>query len=164
MTLGAMEDLREALARRIAQAAPEVRVIRDPLWVRRDPGDKQPVVSVLIDRVQTRRMGLGDFLGTRDGTPEAGEEFGREVTLGLRLDLYHRQSGQDCYGLFARICQALMLEGFSPAPDSLSCGDAAYDRAAGAFRLVCRGEVRGRMGVTRPGAPLDRFEIRRVSE
>lgn len=164
MVFDKIEDLREAIARRVAQAAPEAQVIRDPLWVRREPGDQRPVVSVLVDSIQTRKLGLTDYLGLGEQPDRPpGERYGKEVTLGLRLDIYHRQGGQECYQLFAALGQALMLEGFSPALDSLICGDAAYDRSAGAFHLVCRGQLRGCLGVSYPDLPLDSLEIRRMT-
>lgn len=164
MVFNKIEGLREAIAGRIAQAMPEVQVIRDPLWVRREPGAGQPVVSVLVDSIQTRKLGFTDYLGLGGGQARPpGEQYGKEVTLGLRLDIYHRQGGQDCYQLFAALGQVLMLESFSPALDSLTCGDAAYDRVAGAFHLVCRGQLRGCLGVSAPNPVLDSLEIRRVA-
>ena len=160
MAYNGIKELRAAIADRVAKALPGVQVVQENPWVSREMPLKKTAAVVSIDKVQTRRLALDHYLGEEG---REAQQYGQGLTLGLRLDLYDRNSAQNCYELFPQLCQSLMLEDFSPAPESLVCGEAAFDRAAGAFHLVCRGELRGCLGLSHPAASLESFEIRRVT-
>ena len=82
-----------------------------------------------------------------------------EVTL--RLEILHRQDGNVCHRVFGDLCQRLLLEDGRPRVRELSCGGAAFDRESGAFRLACRGVLRGVLAQSEKGAPIREIRVER---
>lgn len=108
---------------------------------------KGPVVAVSLRGVQGGPAGWMDYLGERldPGTGRWEELYGKRARITLGLDIYAPESAgeAECAAAFAKLSEALVGE--KPAGlnlEELSCGETAFDRAAGLFRcpaqMTCR--------------------------
>ena len=128
---------------------------------------KGPVVAVSLRGVQGGPAGLADYLGERLD-PDSGkweELYGKRAKLTLGLDIYAPESAGEagCAAAFAKLSEALAVG--KPAGldvEELSCGEAAFDKAAGLFRcpaqMACRVFLYAKL--TEDGVFTD-FEVRR---
>lgn len=108
---------------------------------------KNAVVAVSLRGVQGGPAGWMDYLGERldPGTGRWEELYGKRAKITLGLDIYTPESAgeAECAAAFAKLSEALV--GGKPAGlnlEELSCGETAFDRAAGLFRcpaqMTCR--------------------------
>ncbi len=152
---GMLGELREFLARGL----PEAEVTTDyPFQQRRLPPDRA-VVWLGVEKLTARGGGFAPYLGEEKGT--AVPVAGREVEVTLRVEVLHRLDGNVCHRLFGELCQRLLLEEGRPRVGELSCGGVAFDREAGAFRLVCKGTLRGVLAQSEEGRALREIVVER---
>lgn len=153
---GLLEGLREYLEMGIPGA---VVTTSYPFQQRRIPSE-QPVIWLGVEKMAAAGGAFSPYLGEEDGEQPAGVSVtGREVELTLRLEILHRQDGNVCHQLFGELCQRLLLEEGRPQVGELSCGGVAFDREAGAFRLVCKGTVRGVLTQGEESLPLREIQV-----
>lgn len=139
-----LEQLREGVAEYLCgQGVDAVAAWDGEERVRR----KMPVVAVSLRGVQGGPAGLADYLGERLD-PDSGkweELYGKRGKLTLGLDIYAPGDAGEagCAAAFAKLSEA--LAGGKPAGldvEELSCGETAFDKAAGLFRcpaqMTCR--------------------------
>lgn len=159
---GALPELLGELRDFLARGLPEAEVTTDyPFQQRRLPPDRA-VVWLGVEKLTARGGGFAPYLGEEKGT--AVPVAGREVELTLRLEILHRQDGNACHRLFGQLCQRLLLEEGRPRVEELSCCGAAFDREAGAFRLVCKGTMRGVLAQSEEGQTLREIVVEREKE
>ena len=148
--MSAVTTLLEGLKRQLEPAlAPAVVTCDYPYQQRRLPPDR-PVVWLGVEKLTAPGGPFAPCLG--EGAPGGG--LGRELELVVRAEILHRQDGDACHRLFGQLCQALLLEEGRPWVRELSCGPLAFDREAGAFRLVCKGTLRGLLAREEKGQPV----------
>lgn len=110
---------------------------------------------------------LGVEAVAAEGSPFApfeGEGTGRELEVTVRVDILDRREPESCFRVFWELCQLLLLEEGRPQLRELRCGEAAFDREAGAFRLRCRGTLRGLLTREEEARPLERIIVEKKEE
>ena len=147
---GALPELLEALEEFLARGLPQAEVTTDYPWEQRRLPLDRAVVWLGVEKITALGDGFAPYLG--EGAPGGG--LGRELELVVRAEILHRQDGDACHRLFGQLCQALLLEEGRPWVRELSCGPLAFDREAGAFRLVCKGTLRGLLAREEKGQPV----------
>ena len=152
-----LEDLRSYLERGL----PEALVTTSYPFRQRALPPEQPVVWLGVEKVSAAGSGFAPYLGEEKGTAPGrpAEVTGRELQLVLRLEILHRGDGNVCHRLFGELCQRLLLDEGRPWVQELGCGEAAFDREAGAFRLVCKGTLRGILSRSEAYRPLEELRV-----
>ena len=156
---GALPELLEALEEFLARGLPQAEVATDYPWEQRRLPLDRAVVWLGVEKITALGDGFAPYLGEEKGT--AAQVTGREVEVTLRLEILHRQDGNVCHRIFGDLCQRLLLEDGRPRVRELSCGGAAFDRESGAFRLACRGVLRGVLAQSEKGAPIREIRVER---
>ena len=156
---GLLESLRELLDRGLA---PALVTTRYPFQQRKLPPDR-PVVWLGVEKIAAAGACLSPYLGEE---PPQGEHpgpgaMGRELELGLRLEILDRYDGAACHRLFGEVCELLLLGEGRPRVRELSCGSLCFDREAGAFRLVCRGTLRALLTRSEEAVPLSGVVVKK---
>lgn len=154
---GLLEELRGYLERGLPQALVTTSY---PFRQRGLPPDG-PVVWLGVEKLTAAGSSFSPYLGEEKGTAPrfSAAVTGRELQLVLRLEILHRSDGNICHRLFGELCQRLLLDGERPRVQELSCGAVAFNREAGAFRLVCKGTLRGILSRSEEGLPLEEFRV-----
>ena len=146
--VSAIGALLEGLKTQLEPAlAPAVVTCRYPYQRRRLPPDR-PVVWLGVEKLTAPGGPFAPWLGADGGA------VGRELELVARVEILDRLDGDACHRLFGQLCQALLLEERRPWVRELSCGPLTFDREAGAFRLVCKGTLRGVLAREEKGQTL----------
>lgn len=147
---GAVRELLEGLRKLVEQelagqeeAGEKAAVVTTdyPYQQRSLPPDR-PVVWLGVEKISAAGSCFSPWMGEKEGGSSGEAVLGRELEIGLRAEILHRYDGGACHRLFGELCQALLLSEKKPQVRELSCGAAAFDREAGAFRLVCKGSLR----------------------
>lgn len=152
-----LEGLRELLDRELA---PAVVTTQYPYQQRKIPS-AQPVVWLGVEKITAPGSPFAPYLG--EGAGPAGSAaagtMGRELELVVRAEILDRQDGDACHRVFGELCEALLLAPGRPWVKELSCGSLAFDREAGAFRLVCKGSLRAVLTREEEGRRLEKIIV-----
>lgn len=157
---GLLEELRALLDRELAGEDGIIVTTQYPFQQRRLPPDR-PVVWLGVEKIAAAGSCFSPWMGEEENGSGSSALLGREVELTVRVEILHRQDGSICHRVFGELCQALLLAEGRPQVRELSCGPAAFDREAGAFRLVCRGSLRAVLRRSREERPLTKIIIKK---
>lgn len=161
---GLLDGLRELVEQGLAGDGGAVVTTGYPFQQRSLPPDR-PVVWLGVEKISAAGSCFSPWLGEKGEGPDAGAEvLGRELEIGLRVEILHRYDGGVCHRLFGELCQLLLLTRGRPQVRELSCGTAAFDREAGAFRLVCKGTLRAILTQSEEGLPLEKIIVKRKDQ
>lgn len=157
---GLLEELRALLDRELAGEDGIVVTTQYPYQQRRLPPDR-PVVWLGVEKITAAGSCFSPWMGEEENGSASAALLGREVALTARVEILHRQEGEICHRIFGELCQALLLGEGRPRVRELSCGGLAFDREMGAFRLVCRAELRAVLRRSREERPLTNIIIKK---
>lgn len=154
-----LEGLRQLLDRELA---PALVTCQYPCQQRKLPPDR-PLVWLGVEKIAAPGGPFSPYLGEAEGplgNPSAGA-VGRGLEVVLRVEILSRQEGGACHRLFGELCEALLLAGGRPWVTELSCGPLAFDREAGAFRLVCKAGLRAVLSREEQGRKLEQIIVKK---
>lgn len=158
-----LDGLRQLLDR---QLAPVAVTTQYPYQQRRLPPDR-PIVWLGVEKISAAGSAFSPYLGEGPGPAGAGQnagdtgKIGRELELTVRAEILDRQDGDACHQVFGQLCEALLLTAGRPWVKELSCGALAFDRDAGAFRLVCKAALRAVLTDDEDGRTLEKIIVKK---
>ena len=158
-----LDGLCELLDRELA---PAVVTTQYPCQQRRLPPDR-PIVWLGVEKITAPGSPFAPYLGEGPGPVGTGEyaekngKLGRELELTVRAEILDRQDGDACLQVFGELCEALLLTNRRPWVKELSCGPLAFDREAGAFRLVCKASLRAVLTQEEEGQRLEKIVVKK---
>lgn len=158
-----LDGLRVLLDRELA---PAVVTTQYPYQQRRLPPDR-PIVWLGVEKITAPGSPFTPYLGESPGLSGSDEnagdngKLGRELELVVRAEILDRQDGDACHRVFGELCEALLLTAGRPWVKELSCGPLAFDREAGAFRLVCKASLRAVLTQEEEGRRLEKIVVKK---
>lgn len=161
-----LDGLRVLLDRELA---PAVVTTQYPYQQRRLPPDRS-IVWLGVEKITAAGSPFAPYLGEGPGPAGSGEnagdngKLGRELELVVRAEILDRQDGDACHQLFGELCEALLLTDRRPWVKELSCGPLAFDREAGAFRLVCKMGLRAVLTQEEQGRRLEKIVVKKEDD
>lgn len=160
---GAVESLLAGLERLLAAGLTGAEVTtRYPCRQRGLPPDR-PLVWLGVERITAPGSPFAPFVGEGQAEGRAVGP-GRELEVAVRIDILDRRDPEGCHRAFGALCQLLLLEEGRPQLRELRCGEAAFDREAGAYRLRCQGTLRALLTREEEARPLERIIVRKKEE
>jgi len=154
---GLLAELEALLEKRLAPAAVTTEY---PFQQRKLPPDR-PVVWLGVEKISAAGSCFSPWMGEEERGSGGSALLGREVELTVRVEILDRYDGGACHRLFGELCQILLLEEGRPHVRELSCGSAAFDREAGAFRLVCKGSLRAMLTRSEEERSLEKIVVKK---
>lgn len=151
------------------ELAPAVVTTRYPYQQRRLPPDR-PIVWLGVEKITAPGSPFSPYLGEGPGPAGTGGyaektgKIGRELELTVRAEILDRQDGDACHRVFGELCEALLLAAGRPWVKELSCGPLAFDRGAGAFRLVCKAALRAVLTQEEEGRRLEKIIVKKEDQ
>lgn len=158
-----LDGLKNLLDRELA---PAVVTTQYPCQQRRLPPDR-PLVWLGVEKITAPGSPFSPYLGEGPGPNGAGQnagdggKLGRELELTVRIEVLDRQDGDACHRVFGELCEALLLVTGRPWVKELSCGPLAFDRDAGAFRLVSKASLRAVLTQEEEGRKLEKIIVKK---